>query len=257
MTIELSESFKTAENSLRDFIALHLQGKYGNEWINHTGIESKKIKKWESSLISEPKKLHGEITETRLVYYSDFNDLVTIIEKNWHEDFKEVFPDQEIVVVFLKTLKSLRNSDSHRRELLTHQQHLVLGISGYLRSQIVRYRSKMETPEDIFPRIESIRDNYGSIWVPGENKSVETGLILRVGDYLEFIVTATDPNGGTLYYGLHPSYNWQTSNIIQIPITVNHIQRNQYFLVSIKNNQPYRANGNLDDCVSFSYQILP
>ena len=61
--------------------------------------------------------------------------------------------------VWLSTLEAFRNPDAHRRELLLHQKYLILGICSEIRLLIIRYRSKMETSEDYYPRIESIQDS--------------------------------------------------------------------------------------------------
>jgi hypothetical protein len=87
--------------------------------------------------------------------------------------------------VWLKELERYRDPDAHRRELLPHQKHLILGLSGEIRSRIVRFRSKQESADDVFPRFESVRDSLGSIWTPGgamNLRMVNTGAILRPGE---------------------------------------------------------------------------
>jgi hypothetical protein len=68
-----------------------------------------------------------------------------------------------------------------------------LGISGEIRTRLIKYRSKQETSEDYFPRIESARDSLGNIYTFGSGNSIHTEMILRVGDTLDFTVTASDP----------------------------------------------------------------
>ena len=100
------------------------------------------------------------------------------------------------------------------------------------------------------------RDNYGNIWTPGKGH-VPTETVLYPGDILEFIITATDPLGGKLFYGLHPSSNWQDSNVITINIGEEHIGRPKTFLPMIKSERNYHAEGHLDAVVSFAYPIRP
>jgi hypothetical protein len=69
--------------------------------------------------------------DPRLIYYADFYDLGTIIEKNWSL-FKDVFGELNRLRVYLHDLERLRDPDAHRRELLPHQKHIVLGVSGEL-----------------------------------------------------------------------------------------------------------------------------
>ena len=68
--------------------------------------------------------------------------------------------------VWLSELEKLRDPEARRRELLPHQKHLAIGISGEIRNRLIRYRSKQETSEDYYPRIESVRDSLGNIWTP-------------------------------------------------------------------------------------------
>lgn len=251
-----SQALKDVENALRDFISLVLWNRHKENWIQNCGVTLQRIEQWEAKKAEELKKLQSGITEERLIYYSDFYDLETIIEKNWESDFKAVFNDRSKFRVFFKQLEHFRNPDAHRRELLTYQKHLIIGISGDIRNKIVAYRSKMETDDDVFPRIESIRDNYGNIWIPGKGH-VAAETVLHPGDILEFIISATDPLGGKLFYALHPSQNWQESNIITIRLEEQHIGKPKTFVPIIKSDRNYHADGNLDEAVSFSYPIRP
>lgn len=251
-----SQALKDVENSLRDFISIILWNKHKEDWIQNCGVTPKRIEQWENKKAEEIKKLQSSVAEERLIYYSDFYDLETIIEKNWETDFKVVFDDRSTFRVFFKQLEHFRNPEAHRRELLTYQKHLIIGIAGHIRNKIVVYRSKMETDDDVFPRIESIRDNYGNIWIPGKGH-ISTETLLHPGDILEFIITATDPLGGKLYYGLHPSQNWQESNILTIKIEEQHIGKPKTFLPMIKSERNYHADGHLDAVVSFDYPIRP
>ena len=107
--------------------------------------------------------------------------------------------------VWLTELEKLRDPDAHRRELLPHQKNLALGLSGEIRNRLIRYRSKLETKEDCFPRIESARDSLGNIWVPDPGlsfKHVSNKNVLRPGDVLDFVITARDPEDLPLKYGM-------------------------------------------------------
>lgn len=252
-----SQALKDVENSLRDFISAVLWNRHKDKWVEMCGVHEDRIKKWGEKKEEESKKLQSGITEERLIYYSDFYDLQTIIEKNWETDFKAVFRDLQTFRVFFKQLEYFRNPDAHRRELLTHQKHLVIGISGEIRNRIVAYRSKMETDEDIYPRMESVRDNYGNIWTPDKPTNVKTKTILYPDDILEFIITATDPQDGKLFYALHPTRKWQESNVIILKISEKEIGRETHFLPIIKSDRNYHASGEHDAIVSFSYPIRP
>lgn len=73
--------------------------------------------------------------------------------------------------VLFDELACYRDPDAHRRELLPHQQNLVLGIAGDIRSRLVRWRSRRERVDDCFPRIESARDSLGNLWIPSSTSA--------------------------------------------------------------------------------------
>jgi len=254
--MEETKALKEVENSLRDFISALMNEEKGSEWINSCGISSDRIIQWKERREVEKKKQKFGTPEDRLIYYSDFFDLSSIIDKSWNDKFKAALGDKATILLFLKILDDFRNPDAHRRELLPHQKHLIIGISGEIRNRIVLYRSKKETGEDYFPRIESVRDNLGNLCTP-EHMVVDTKLTLRPGDKLTFVVTATDPLGEALEYSCLDNVSWQESNIIEIEIENKHIAKEQDFIIRIRSKRNYHAIGIWDDTAFFRYTILP
>ena len=126
----------------------------------------------------------------------------------------------------------------------------------------------MESPDDWFPRIESARDNLGTVWVPSPDASLNSILtkkILHPGDRIEVIITASDPLGGKLMYGIQTiggskpdlcTY-WQESNEFSIDIQESHISRHISFQFVIKSDREYHANTGFDDHLLLAYQVLP
>lgn len=198
--------------------------------------------------------------EERLLYYADFYDIKTILDKRW-ELFAPALGEKKTMAVWLEELEKLRDPDAHRRELLPHQKHLALGISGEIRGRIVRYRSKQETADDCFPRIESARDNFGNIWTQGQKlHTAITETHLRPGDQLDFIITAADPLGEKLLYRMDIKGNsgpWQESEVFSLTVTEQHIGR--YFKIDlhVKSQRQYHAHNSYDAWVEFMYTVLP
>ena len=253
--MEESKALREVENSLRDFISNFLKQKIGEDWINHCGVTQERINKWKERKESEEKKQVYIPPEKRLLYYSDFYDLVNIIDKNWDNGFKDVFGDKATTMVFLKLLNDFRNTEAHRRELLPDQKHLIIGISGAIRNKIISYRSKGETGEDYFPRLESVKDNLGNTWVAGDPFPEVLGT-LRVGDTIQFIITATDPLGENLEYSIFGG-KWRDANVIDIKLTEKHISKGHDFGIAVRSKRSYHAHNGFDDAVIFRYQILP
>jgi hypothetical protein len=178
--------------------------------------------------------------------------------------FSEVFGEFKTMEVRLSELEKLRDPDAHRRELLPHQKHLALGISGEIRTRLVRYRSKQETSEDYFPRIESVLDNFGNIWTPGINRlrTLNTSTLLRPNDLVEYVVTATDPLGDELDFGLGLStstfdIHWQKSNVLSFTVLEEHVRRGFIVTINIRSSREYHAGIGFDERIEVTYDVLP
>lgn len=258
---DVSQALKDTENSLRDFIAVVLREKLGESWVEECGVSPDRLDKWKERRGVEEKRQRFGVVEQRLIYYADFYDLRTILKKHWSGVFSEALGDWKTVDVWLSELEKLRDPDAHRRELLPHQKHLVYGIAGEIRTRLVRYRSKRETSEDYFPRIESARDSLGNLYTYGNPAVIGTGMCLRVGDTIDFVITATDPMGEPLQYAIFESTTtkWQSNNAIRLRITERHVQKRFDVILVVRSQRKYHAyrSDGFDDRVVFSYEVLP
>ena len=262
--MDVTQALKDTENALRDFIALILSRALGPDWIANCGVSAERLQKWENRKNEDVRKQNTGVVEERLIYYADFYDIKTILKKHW-QHFSAALGNWKTIEVYLSELEKLQNPDAHRRELLIHQKHLALGIAGEVRSRLVRYRSKQETSEDYYPRIESIHDNLGNQWVPGSPSSVNTGMALRPGDTLEFVVTARDPNGDDLEYRLDltpiiivsDGDIWQDSNEFFLRLTEEHVAKIFRVHLYVRSRSGFHAHHNYDDLVTFFYEVLP
>lgn len=261
MEIDVTQALKDTENSLRDFIASVLFKKFGTNWIEQCGVTPERIKRWEESKSIEEKRQEFGVVEERLIYYAEFYDLKTILNKHWTE-FSDALGDKKAMEVWLDELGRFRDPDAHRRELLPHQKHLAVGIAGEIRTRLVRYRSKQETSEDYFPRIESARDNYGSIIITNEYKALFTKIALRPNDIIEFVITASDPLDDIIEYGIGIigmgfNIDWQKENMFSVRLLESHIGRDFYVNLYIKSSREFHASQDYDDLVQFFYDVLP
>ncbi|MBW3636613.1 MAG: hypothetical protein KY445_09145 [Armatimonadetes bacterium] len=258
--MDITQALRDAENALRDFIAATLEKSLGAGWLEKCGVSEEKLKKWDDRKKTEAKRQRSGAVEERGLYYADFYDLKEILKKNWESDFKAVFGDWKTLEVWLTELEKYRDPDAHRRELLPHQKNLVIGISGEIRNQIVRYRSRQESLEDYYPRIESARDSFGNIWTPGSVRAVSTKILLRLNDEVGFVVTASDPKNDELDFGIliNNQYpiEWQKSNSFSFRILELSVRKLEV-AIYIKSPREYRANDFFDDFVVFYYSVLP
>jgi hypothetical protein len=260
--INVSQELRDVENALRDFITTTMRTKFGTGWETQCGLSEERLAQWTERRATEAKRQLGGIVEQRLIYYADFYDLKTILKKNWSTGIFNDLGDWRTIEVWLTELEALRDPDAHRRDLLPHQQKRIAGISGELRSRIVRSRNIAGGLDQYFPKIESIRDNYGNVWHYNDSPQLETRTVLHPGDVVEFVVTATDPDDEPLQYllglfGSRNSQEWQQSNILTWRVTKADINRYARFMISIISGREYHANGDHDDLVLFMYTILP
>ena len=254
------QEIKNVENAIRDFLVEHLRKKYGSRYEMHFGISQERILKWKMRQEEEKKKFPTVAVDPRLIYYSDFYDLKEIIKKNWDIDaIKNCFVKQKKVEFYLEELDSYRNPTAHNRDFLKHQEQLISGISGELRSKIAIYRNMEESVDSYFPRIESIRDNYGNTWEPNFGKKVITKTILKPEDVLEFTITAIDPEDLPLNYYCSLGKSYSSDNKFSLTISKNEIGLKTPILVGIRSSRDYsKIQGNqLDEWVTFYYDILP
>jgi hypothetical protein len=261
MEIDLTQTLKDTENSLRDFIAAILEKEIGADWMEKCGVTAERLTQWQERKGVEESRQCGGVVEPRLIYYADFYDIKTILKKNW-DRFADAFGEWKTMDVFLAQLETLRDPDAHRRELLPHQKNLALGISGEIRTRLIRYRSKLETTEDYFPRIESARDSLGHIWTPSAvSHSLSTEQILRPDDLIDYVITASDPMGQALQFRMIVEYDWraewQTANTFSLKILEKHITKQFSVRLEIKSSRPYHASNTFDDKVEFYYTVLP
>jgi len=259
--LDVTQALKDTENSLRDFIARVLLQKLGSDWVEKCGVAQERVVKWQERQDVERKRQETGVVEERLIYYADFYDLKAILKKHWQGEFSTALGDWKTMEVFLSELEKYRDPDAHRRELLPHQKDLISGIAGEIRTRLIRYRNKMETIDDCFPRIECVRDSLGSIWTAEQPVSaLDTGIVLHPGDYVEFVATARDPEDLDLEYGIMTKVNsiqWQGSRYLSLKIDQEHISIDFNVYIAIKSARVYHAYAYYDHVITFRYKVLP
>jgi len=259
--MDANQALRAAENSVRNLIAYNLRTSLGDNWIIKCGVTAERIKVWEERQQEEERRLG--MKDERLLYYSDFYDLLTILKKHWSTCFAAIFGKQSKFETLWSILESYRNPDAHRRELLPYQVNLILGISGKIRTEITSYFSNMDTGESYFPRIESVQDSLGNTWTFGTNTKdfIHTNQVLRPGDVIQFVVTAFDPLSGKLEYSFERGFvgvtNWIDNPFENIEITEKDIGKNLVIAIAIRSERDYHARSTNDDIVYFGYTVLP
>lgn len=286
----VDEALESAENALRDFIQEVLEKEFGEEWLEKCGIPEKRIKQWEKWRDAEKKKDISSIVEDRILYYSDFSDLRSIINRHWRL-FKPCFKDKNRILSRLKELKGFRDTVAHRRELLAPQRQVIHGYCGTIRRAITVYRSK-QTPEgEYFPRIEYAKDSLGNV-VRGSTIKENKRNILKPGDEVEYVIKAWDPLDEPLEYSYSANLTsgnrwsqdekgdyvyrpelfgkvpdgrelgegiWISSNRAIWIVRDEHIGASCGVFIYIRSKRKHHADRSTgtDDMVSFFYKVLP
>jgi hypothetical protein len=103
------------ENQLRLFIRDKLSKKYGNEWWEKC-VSLKTRQNCEDRKKKEIDSPWHEVEESHLLFYTTFEELQGIIQKNW-DIFKPYFKDQHMIIGRLSELEIPRNTIAHNRTL--------------------------------------------------------------------------------------------------------------------------------------------
>jgi hypothetical protein len=255
--MELARSTKDAENALRDFIEYALEKNLGADWISNCGIPAPRIDVWRERKAQAEADLVPNAGEERLIHYAPFEDLYDLISENWIGHFQSAFTERDRLMTFMRILEEYRDPQQQRRELFVYQKHLLLGVTGEIRTRITAYRSLLEVGKEGYPRIEYVKDNLGNIWVPGKPRRLKTNLTLHPGMKVEFIVQASDPEELPLEYKIH-GQKWQSGNILFFEVAEKHIQKQAQINITIRSSRKFHAYPlGYDDRIVFEYQILP
>lgn len=171
------------ENVLRQLV-IHL---IGDEDSAQYKVSIDRVEKWKEKREIETKKHKGIQSENRLIFFSDFYDLKTIVSKNW-KIFLPVLLDKKRFEIFFDEVEKFRNTVSHGRNLTSGQNSLLIGIVSDLKNMITMYHNKNEEKDDYFIQLMRVSDNLGNFW--SKNKSPKNYPKLRVGDEYELIIEA-------------------------------------------------------------------
>ena len=220
------------ENTLRTIISLVI----GDDDTTEFGISPDRIEKWKEKREIEKKKNNGILIESRLIYFSDFYDLKNIVHRKW-EVFKEILLNKKIFEANFDQIESLRNSVSHGRSLWSFQNQLIAGITGELKSTLVKYHNKNMDADDYFIRILKVSDSLGNQWGIGNlnNTLLVAKGILRVNDKIEIFIEAYDPKNReiTFEFGSSQFQKVQDNGKFEFTVTKEMIGRPSQFWIKV------------------------
>lgn len=103
------------ENQLRLFTQEKLSERYGNEWWEKS-VSHKTRENCEDRKKKELDSPWHKVEETHPLFYTTFEELQGIIQKNW-DVFQPYFKDQYVIIGRLSELEIPRNTIAHNRTL--------------------------------------------------------------------------------------------------------------------------------------------
>ncbi len=122
------------ENSIRKSVSNRLKEKYGANWWESKVPDT--VKKKVISRQKDEKDTPFSERSNEPIYYSDFLDLIDIIEANWL-DFSDTFRSMESIKSTLGTLNILRRGIAHNSLLEEDEiQRFKLHIKDWIRIQM-------------------------------------------------------------------------------------------------------------------------
>ena len=122
------------ENSVRKSVSSRLKEKYGVTWWENKVPDN--VKKKVSRRQKDEKNTPFSERSNEPIYYSDFLDLIDIIEENWL-DFSDTFRSVESIKSTLGTLNILRRGIAHNAVLEEDEiQRFKLHIKDWIRIQM-------------------------------------------------------------------------------------------------------------------------
>ncbi len=207
------------ENTLRKLIISIL----GSTDVAKYKVPENRVEQWFQKRAIEEKQNNGILFEKRILFYSDFYDLKTIIDKNW-ESFLPVLNDKKRWLVFFQEVEQYRNTVAHGRPLIKSQEDLLSGIVMDLKNSITIFHNKNNMKEDFFIEINRVTDNLGNAW----GRSIfdrSKKPTLREGDEYEINIEANDPKDREIEY-----------RIFSLCLSLNIIQNSNKFNFSFKSN---------------------
>ena len=261
----INELINDIENSLRNFISFALDIKYGANWIEELKISKDRIKCWNDKMQEELKKMKGSTIEKRLIYYSDFYDLQTIIFKYWDDVFKEAFYDKKEMEVFLDIIISYRNAIAYNRKLLQHQKKLLIGICGRIKYMITEYRADKDNEDSYYPKIQNVLVNGFDICDSFESYELSKKHY-HIDDEIEAIVNVISPPYVSVKYSIFISnkdlydiedfLHFDNNNNKIIKLSKNDVPNTNLY-VFIKSDQEFHRFKNIDGREEYMIRVLP
>jgi hypothetical protein len=261
--MDFNDELANLELLLRELVLMELGRPKDDEWTDRCQISQQLVTRWRKHRDKESESSTIGALGTSLLHYASFMELCDVISLRW-DLFEGVFGDKNDFRNAMLKLTNLRDPDAHRRPLMMWQKHLILGLVGELRTQIVRFRADRLNPLDYKPRFVSAYDSEGYVSLP--EKSRDRGL-KRSGEAIQITVFAEDPQQYPVeyrffVYGIHKGgyefrSTWSFEREFTLPLMDAHVTDNFTIGAECRRVNPNDPQNEYADLVLFEYVVLP
>lgn len=200
---------------------------------------------------------------THPLAYAEFWQLVAMASAAWDELLVPALGKKSDMLPLLKRADDLRNTVGHSRELLAFEADLLSGIAGDVRNRVAIYLSSTDPLGDIYPRIEAVRDQFGTSWEPGQARSVDGAVALRQGDAVRFQCRGTDPQGRQLSWWVG---SWsdrdkaKSGDEVELEVHLTEdedVSERTFLTINMVSSGKHHRRSSYGDHVTFSYRVDP
>ncbi|WP_420367154.1 Swt1 family HEPN domain-containing protein [Curtobacterium sp. L1-20] len=266
-----SSALESCETALRQLLVHVLAEKHGSKWMTKV-FNDKQLAGFTEKREYEQKKRTSRgvaVVSNALIDYTQFFDLVTLAEKNW-ELVAPALGKKADTLALLRRIDDLRNTVAHNRTLLPFEEDLVAGIAGEIRNRVTIYMSTQDETGDFYARIEEVTDSFGNrldgvATLVSTYPSVQTDIVLSVGQTVTFRCRASDPQGRPLSWQLTTSYAGGRSVVVKgadvelrWEVTDDHVSTQTYVWIRlIAEGRYHRWSEGFDGLATFMYRVDP
>lgn len=261
--MEATASIAIIETDLRRLVDAVLTRAHGTNWYDRD-FDAVIIAKLHARLEEERKRRSPAKVPDDLLAYTHLYELRRLIEKQW-QSFAGALGEKREFSVLMDKVEDFRNAPAHSRELLPHERALLEGISGDIRTKVTLYLSEQSTDSMHYPIIESLHDSFGNAASglgDGSSVLVVTNLRLQVGQIVDFVGRAWDPQGRELTWkwGVTFAGNGGTTIGSDVKFSWSPTEADvgrRSLEIQVSSTGPYHRYVGYDHCATFVYKTDP
>jgi hypothetical protein len=265
--MEPGAAIAVIETDLRHLVRVVLSKAHGPNWLTQC-LDSATLAKLNERQEEEGKRRSPAKVSGDPMAYTHLYELRKIVEKDW-EQFVPALGEKREFVVLMDKVEDFRNAPAHSRELLPYERSLLDGIAGSVRTMVTQYVSSQAQDARHYPVIESIRDSFGNEPESLTSKYnsvtelIDTGLVLQVGDEVQFEARGWDPQGRALTWRWGAPVTRDDTSISGSEVhfvwspTENDVGRSCFLVIELLSTGPYHRGPGYDQQITFLYQVEP